>query len=179
MQELKLEKGRPEDNGRLAKEIRCYDLLDSLGIEYMRVDHDAADNMEVCQAIDEVLGATICKNLFLCNRQQTVFYLLMIPDNKSFVTKDFSKALGISRVSFAPASFMEEYLDITPGSVSVLGLMNDKDNNVNLIVDREVLKGEYVGCHPCINTSSLRIRTDDMFDTIVPAMHHEMQVIDL
>jgi Ala-tRNA(Pro) deacylase len=147
---MKLFKGRPDNaTQRLEKEMRVYDLLDELEIEYHRVDHEPAMTMEVCEEIDKTLGATICKNLFLCNRQQTVFYLLMIPDTKSFVTKDFSKALGISRVSFAPASFMEEYLDITPGSVSVLGLMNDRDHNVNLIVDREVLKGEYVGCHPC------------------------------
>ena len=179
MQELKLEKGRPEDNGRLAKEIRCYDLLDSLGIEYMRVDHDAADNMEICQAIDEVLGATICKNLFLCNAQKTKFYLLMIREDKKFLTKDISKQINSARLSFGSAEYMEQFLDITPGSVSVLGLMNDKENNVTLLVDEDVLKAEYFGCHPCIKTSSLRLKIADVFGPFLQAVHHEYTVVKL
>lgn len=175
-----LEKGRPADvNGRLEKEIRCYDLLDGLGIEYHRIDHEHADNMEECAAIDASLGATICKNLFLCNRQQTDFYLLLIPGDKVFKTKDLSKQIGSARLSFAGAEHMEQYLDITPGSVSILGLMNDKENAVRLLVDEDVLKGEYVGCHPCINTSSLRIRTEDMFGKLTEAMHHAYTVVQL
>ena len=175
-----LEKGRPADcAGRLDKEIRCYDLLDSLGLDYWRVDHYAANTIEVCAAIDEVLGATICKNLFLCNRQKTAFYLLMIPGNKVFKTKDLSHQIGSSRLSFAGAEDMEKYLDITPGSVSVLGLMNDKDKQVQLLVDEEILGDEWLGCHPCINTSSLRIKTADVFGPILKAMGHEMRVVSL
>ena len=175
-----LEKGRPAScEGRLDKEIRCYDLLDSLGIEFWRVDHAPADNMEVCAQIDETLEATICKNLFLCNRQKTVFYLLMIPGDKVFKTKELSHQIGSSRLSFAGAEDMEQYLDITPGSVSVLGLMNDKEKKVNLLVDEDVLKGEWVGCHPCINTSSLRLKTADVFGPLLHAMEHEMRVVAL
>ena len=175
-----LEKGRPADcAGRLEKEIRCYDLLDGLGVNYWRVDHYAANTIEVCAAIDEVLGATICKNLFLCNRQKTAFYLLMIPGNKVFKTKDLSHQIGSSRLSFAEAEDMEKYLDITPGSVSVLGLMNDKDKQVQLLVDEEILGDEWLGCHPCINTSSLRIKTADVFGPILKAMGHEMRVVSL
>ncbi|MBQ8801469.1 MAG: prolyl-tRNA synthetase associated domain-containing protein [Clostridium sp.] len=175
-----LEKGRPADcAGRLEKEIRCYDLLDGLGVNYWRVDHYAANTIEVCAAIDEVLGATICKNLFLCNRQKTAFYLLMIPGNKVFKTKDLSHQIGSSRLSFAGAEDMEKYLDITPGSVSVLGLMNDKDKQVQLLVDEEILGDEWLGCHPCINTSSLRIKTADVFGPILKAMGHEMRVVSL
>ena len=175
-----LEKGRPANcAGRLEKEIRCYDLLDGLGVDYWRVDHYAANTIEVCVAIDEVLGATICKNLFLCNRQKPAFYLLMIPGNKVFKTKDLSHQIGSSRLSFAGAEDMEKYLDITPGSVSVLGLMNDKDKQVQLLVDEEILGDEWLGCHPCINTSSLRIKTADVFGPVLKAMGHEMRTVIL
>lgn len=178
--ELVLVKGRPTDeSGRLDKEIRVYDFLDSLGIEYQRVDHQVADTMEECQLIDETLEATICKNLFLCNAARKKFYLLMIVGDKKFVTKDISAQIGSSRLSFAPSEYMEKYLDITPGSVSVLGLMNDKDNVVNLVIDEDLLKGEYIGCHPCINTSSLKLRTKDLIDVIIPSMNHEVRYVKL
>jgi len=179
--ELKLVKGRPEStDGRLEKEIRTYDLLDSLGIEYERVDHEEANTMEACLAIDEVLApAVICKNLFLCNAQKTKFYLLMIREDKKFLTKDISKQINSARLSFGPAEYMEQFLDITPGSVSVLGLMNDKENNVTLLVDEDVLKAEYVGCHPCINTSSLRLKTADVFGKLLEAVKHEYTVVTL
>jgi len=177
---MQLIHGRPETNdGRLAKEIRVYDLLDSLGISFERVDHAPAMTMEVCAAIDEVLEATICKNLLLCNRQGTVFYLLMLPGNKVFKTSVLSKQIGSSRLSFASAEAMEQFLDITPGSVSVMGLMNDHDNRVQLLMDKDVLKGEYIGCHPCINTSSLRFKTADLMEKILPAMGHEPIFVDL
>lgn len=177
---MKLEKGRPtEIAGREEKELRVYDFLDSLSIEYMRVDHEAADNMEVCAAIDEVLEATICKNLFLCNRQKTNFYLLMMPGDKPFKTKEISSQINSARLSFAGPEEMEQFLDIKPGAVSIMGLMNDKDNMVKLLVDEDILKGEYVGCHPCVNTSSLRIRTKDLFGVVLDNMHHDMTVVQL
>ena len=177
---MELVTGRPATNeGRLEKEIRCYDLLDILGVEYQRIDHEAAMTMEACVEIDKVLDATICKNLLLCNRQCTAFYLLMIPGNKQFKTSVLSKEIGSSRLSFAKPEYMLEYLDITPGSVSVLGLMNDHDHHVQLLMDEDVLKGEYFGCHPCINTSSLRIRTADLMDKILPAMDHPARIVVL
>ena len=177
---MELVKGRPATNeGRLDKEIRCYDLLDQLGVEYQRIDHEAAMTMEACAEIDKVLDATICKNLLLCNRQNTAFYLLMIPGDKVFKTSVLSKEIGSSRLSFAKPEFMEEYLDITPGSVSVLGLMNDHDHHVQLLMDEDILKGEYFGCHPCINTSSLRIRTSDLMEKIIPAMDHPARIVTL
>jgi len=177
---LELFKGRPENTqGRLEKEIKCYDLLDSLGIEYERVDHSAAETMEVCLEIDKALGAMICKNLFLCNRQQTEFYLLMIPGDKVFKTKELSSQIGSARLSFANADHMQEFLDITPGSVSVLGLMNDTQNRVRLLVDEDILKDEYVGCHPCINTSSLKIKTEDVFGKLIKQMNHPMTTVRL
>ena len=177
---MELQQGRPQNcSDRLAKEIRCYDLLDSLCVSYQRIDHEAAMTMEACAAIDEALQATICKNLLLCNRQCTAFYLLMIPGNKVFKTKDLSAQIGSSRLSFASPEYMEQYLDTTPGSVSILGLMNDKENHVQLLIDEDVLKGDYIGCHPCINTSSLRIPTADILHKILPAMHHELRTVQL
>ena len=177
---MKLEFGRPATNeGRLDKEIRCYDLLDSLGIEYGRVDHEPAMTMEACEAVDEALGATMCKNLMLCNRQCTVFYILLMPGEKVFKTSELSKKIGSSRLSFAKGEYMEEFLDITPGSLSILGLMNDKDHHVNLLIDEDVLKGEYIGVHPCMNTSSLRIKTADMMEKLIPAMGHEPTIVSL
>ena len=171
--------GEPDDAGRLAKEIRVYDLLDRLGEEFDRIDHEAAMTMEVCEEIDAALGATICKNLFLCNRQETDFYLLMMPGDKKFKTKDLSKQLGVARLSFANETFMEEFLDITPGSVSVMGLMNDHGGRVSLVIDEDVLTGEFVGCHPCINTSSIRLRTVDLREKIIPALGHAPTVVSL
>ena len=177
---MKLMQGRPADcSGRLEKEIRVYDLLDQLGVSYQRVDHEPAMTMEICAAIDVALEATICKNLLLCNRQCTAFYLLMIPGDKVFKTKDLSKQIGSSRLSFAAPEYMEKYLDITPGSVSVLGLMNDRDNHVQLVIDEDVRKGDFFGCHPCINTSSLRIATKDLLEKIIPAMGHEPIFVEL
>ena len=179
---MELQNGRPETtSGRLDKEIRVYDLLDKLGITYQRVDHEATMTMEACEEVDRILGddTTICKNLFLCNRQETNFYLLLMPGDKPFKTKDLSAQINSARLSFAKPEYMEKYLDITPGSVSVMGLMNDHDNAVRLLVDEDVLKGEWVGCHPCINTSSLRIKTKDMFGPVIKAMHHDMTVVKL
>lgn len=177
---MELQNGRPSNEaGRLEKEIRTYDLLDKLNISYQRIDHEAAETMEICAEIDKVLEATICKNLFLCNRQKTNFYLLMMPGDKTFKTKELSKQIGSARLSFASPEDMERYLDITPGSVSIMGLMNDTENVVQLLVDEDVLKGEYVGCHPCINTSSIRIKTEDLFGRVLEAMHHTMRVVKL
>ena len=177
---MTLFEGRPADcTGRLEKEIRTYDFLDSLGISYQRIDHAPAMTMEVCADIDAALEATICKNLMLCNRQCTAFYLLMIPGSKQFKTSELSHQIGSSRLSFAAPEYMEQFLDITPGSVSVLGLMNDKEMNVQLLIDEDVLKGEFVGMHPCINTSSLRLKTADLFEKILPATHHTPIVVEL
>ena len=133
---MELQNGRPADAaGRLEKEIRTYDFLDELGVDYQRVDHEAAFTMEACKEVDEALSVEMCKNLFLCNRQKTDFYLLLLLGDKVFKTKELSKQIGSARLSF--------------------------------------------GCHPCVNTSSIRVKTKDMFDTVIKAMHHEMTVVRL
>lgn len=176
--EIKLYKGRPADS-RIPKEERCYELLESLGIEFERVDHDYADTIEACHEVEKVLGCEICKNLLLTNRQMTDVYLLLMPGDKPFKTKILSKQIGSARLSFASEEQMLKHLDITPGSVSVLGLMNDTDNKVRLLVDRELLNQEYIGCHPCINSSTLKIKTSDIMEKLLPAMQHEASLVDL
>lgn len=187
---LEVFKGRPSCNGqRLDREIRVYDLLDSLGVLYERVDHEPAMTMDVCAQIDEAFGRVrgaeaasledreshpvICKNLFLCNRQKTRYYLLMMPGDKKFLTKDLSAQINSARLSFAGDDDMLALLDVTPGSVSVMGLMNDSENRVQLLIDSDVLKSDYIGCHPCMNTSSLRLKVSDLIDRILPAIHHD------
>lgn len=177
---MTLQEGRPADcTGRLPKEVRTYDFLDALGIVYQHIDHEAAMTMEACAAIDTALEATMCKNLFLCNRQCTDFYLLMLPGDKVFKTKELSKQLGCSRLSFGDGSYMEQYLDITPGSLSVLGLMNDKEHRVQLLIDEDILQGECIGVHPCVNTASLRLRTKDLMEILIPAMGHIPKMVSL
>lgn len=170
--------GRPAYE-RIPKEERCYDLLDSLGVEYARVDHDHADTIEACHEIEKLLGCEICKNLFLTNRQMTEVWLLLMPGEKPFKTKLLSKQIGSARLSFASPDQMLRYLDITPGSVSVLGLMNDGEHKVRLLIDRDLLSQESIGMHPCINTSSLRVKTADLLEKLLPAMEHEATLVDL
>lgn len=195
---LPIFQGRPSDcTGRMEREIRVYDLLDSLGIVYDRIDHDPAMTMEVCAQIDAAFGrmsleefrhcdaseqqnhAIVCKNLFLCNKQKTHYYLLMMPGQKKFLTRNLSAQINSARLSFADADDMLSMLDITPGSVSVMGLMNDREHRVQLLIDSDVVRSRYVGCHPCINTSSLRLKTDDLLHKLLPAIGHEPIMVTL
>ena len=179
---MELLKGAPADmTGRQDREIRTYAFLDALGVAYERTDHpdEPATTMEACEKIDAILNVRICKNLFLCNRQKTAFYLLVMPGDKPFKTKELSKQMNISRLSFADETYMKELLDIYPGSVSVLGLMNDKEHRVQLVIDEDVLKEAYFGCHPCANTSSLRFKTADLTDKIIPALGAEPIIVHL
>jgi len=171
--------GKPDCAERLPKEERVYDLLDKLKIPYEGVDHDTADTIEACETVDKELGISMCKNLFLRNQQKTTFFLLLMPGDKKFMTKDLSKQLNISRLSFAEPEYMEKYLDITPGSVSVLGLMNDQDWYVDLLIDKDLLEHEYIGCHPCINTSSLKIKTDDIIKKFLKHTKHRHRMVKL
>lgn len=177
---MELMKGRPTDTRtRQEKEVKVYDLLDELEIEYERTDHEEANTMEACNEIDRILGTLICKNLFLCNRQKTQFYLLMMPGDKPFKTKDISKQINSARLSFASPEDMEKYLNIKPGAVSIMGLMNDTENQVQLLIDKPVIEKEYLGCHPCVSTSSLKMKTKDVLEKFLPAVHHEPIFVNL
>lgn len=180
MNMYEVRKGRPSELcGRSEKEIRTYDLLDALGIEYSAVDHERTDTMEACAEIDGLLGVEMCKNLFLCNRQKTDFHLLMMPGSKPFKTKELSSQLGVSRLSFASPEDMERLLGVTPGSASVMGLMNDTEKRVTLLIDGEILKSEFIGCHPCVNTASLKIATSDIVNVFIPKTGHFVTEVTL
>ena len=177
---MELVNGRPADcAGRLEKEIRCYDLLDSLGIDFRRIDHEAAMTMEACEEIDRVLDAVICKNLLLCNRQCTEFYLLMLPGDKHFKTSVLSKEIGSSRLSFAPEESLWELLRCHPGSATILGLANDTEHRVRLLIDREVYDAPFFSCHPCICTSTLKLKTADVLEKLLPHTGHTPVIVDL
>lgn len=195
---LTIYQGRPQDvTGRHIREVRVYDFLDRLGIAYDRLDHEPAMTMEVCAQIDTAFERMtldememvcpeerashpiICKNLVLCNRQKTSFYLLMMPGDKKFLTKDLSAQINSARLSFAGEEDMLRLLDVTPGSATVLALMNDVEGRVQLLIDNDVLQSQWVGCHPCMNTSSLRFKTSDLVNVILPALAHEPIVVTL
>lgn len=177
---MELFDGRPQDvNGRLDREVRVYDFLDNLGIKYKRTDHEPANTMEACNEIDAVLGVLICKNLFLCNRQKTNYYLLMMPGDKKFKTKELSSQINSARLSFADPEDMLTYLDIEPGAVSIMGLMNDKKHDVQLLIDEDVLVGDELGCHPCVCTSSLKLNTKDVIEKFLPATGHDYKTVHL
>lgn len=172
--------GKPVDVlNRVEKEIKVYDYLDLLGVSYCTVDHEPLTTMEACQEVDRILGVRMCKNLFLCNTQKTNFYLLMMPGEKKFVTKDLSKQLGTARLSFASADSMEEFLNISPGAVSVMGLMNDMNHRVQLVIDQEIIDCEYVACHPCVNTSSIKLATKDILQEFLPSVAHDPIIVRL
>lgn len=170
---------RPDFSTRLDKENRCYDVLEKLEISFIRIDHEEAKTIEDCNDIDQLLQTTICKNLFLCNSQKTKFYLLVLPGYKKFQTKEVSSQIGSSRLSFAPQEYMEKFLDITPGSVSILGLINDTQNRVQLLIDKDILLEEYFACHPCINTTSLRMKTTDIIQKFLPYVDHVPVLVEL
>ena len=177
---MELYNGRPEaTSGRKEKEIKVYDILDSLHIPYIRADHEAVMTMEACEEIDKALGMEICKNLFLCNRKKTSYYLLLMPGNKALKTKELSQQIPTTRLSFASGEDMETYLNVTPGSATVMGLIFDPENKVQLLVDEELLEQEEFGCHPCVNTSSIKMKTADVFDKFLKEIHHDYITVKL
>lgn len=180
MMDKELVAGVPKDTeGRLQKELAVYELLQKLDIAFWRIDHSAAMTMEDCEEVDQKLDTVMCKNLFLCNSQKTKFYMLLMPADKKFKTKDLSRQIQSARLSFGDEEHMEQYLNIKPGSVSVMGLMNDTENQVQLLIDRELLKEEWFACHPCVNTSSLRMRLEDVLEKFLPAVHHDYIAVEL
>jgi Ala-tRNA(Pro) deacylase len=167
------------DSDRVKVELDTYEVLEKLEIPFTGIDHDVAMTMEDLQEVEKVLDVKVRKNLFLCNSQKTKFYMLVMPGDKKFLTKDLSKQINSARLSFADGSYMEQYLNITPGSLSILGLMYDKENRVQLVIDKDVLESEYFGCHPCINTSTIKIKTWHIMNTFLPFVNHQPIIVDL
>lgn len=177
---MTIETGRPADcSGRLEKECAVYELLEQLDIPFTRADHPAAFTMEECEAVSQALHTPICKNLFLCNRQKTAFYLLLLPASKPFRTKEITAQLGCARLSFAGEEQLASLLHLTPGSATIFGLQYDTENRVQLVVDRDLLDEAFFGCHPCINTSTIRLSTSDVFNRLTHALHHDYTLVTL
>ena len=168
---------RPRES-RSEQEDAIYDKLDELSIPFDRVDHDAANTMEDCLLIEETLGGKICKNLFLCNRQATEFYLLMMPGEKPFKTKYLSTQLGCARLSFAGAEHMAELLRTVPGSVSALELLFDTERRVKLVIDRDLLEEDTISGHPGFSTSTLKLSREDLL-LYVEATGHTPELVVL
>ena len=175
----KLFYSKPSDKNRAQKEIATYNILDKLCIAYIGTEHNEASTIEALQEVEMFLGVKVCKNLLLCNSQKTKFYLLIMPGDKKFLTKNLSKQINSARLSFADGSFMEELLNIMPGSLSIFGLIFDKEHKVNLIIDREVLKDEYIGFHPCVNTATLKIKSLDITEKFLPYTGHIPTMVEL
>ena len=177
---MTIETGRPADcSGRPEKECAVYDLLERLDISFTRADHPAAFTMEECEAVSQALHTPICKNLFLCNRQKTAFYLLLLPASKPFRTKEITAQRGCARLSFAGEEQLASLLHLTPGAATIFGLQYDTENRVQLVVDRDLLDEAYFGCHPCINTTTIRLKTSDVFDRLTHALHHDYTLVTL
>ncbi len=165
--------GRPTDITSCSEaETLVYDFLDRIGVNYTTLCHPAAFTMEECENVRKNIGAPVFKNLFLTNRQQTDYYLLMIPADKPFKTKYLSSQLGCARLSFASAEAMMEMLHIMPGAVSPLGLIHDTSHRVRLIVDRDLAGVDLYACHPCVNTASIALSLSDLLEKVIPATGH-------
>jgi len=179
MAQYELISGRAPKGTRDAVEEACYNFLDSLGVEYVRADHEALYTMEALVPVEQALGCGVAKNLFLANRQQTEFYLLLMPGDKPFKTKYLSAQLDCSRLSFGSEDQLQSYLGTTHGSASVLGLLNDKTHAVHLIADRDLKESTWFACHPCRNTSTLRFRSTDLLDKVLPALDYDLTWVEL
>ena len=155
------------------------DYLKNLGIEFSVISHDAAETLEKCAEIEKIIGGKICKNLFLQTTTGSVHYLLMMSSKKKFVTKEVSKLLGSSRLSFASGEKMEEMLGTSSGSLSITSLVFDKDKKVKLAIDKDVISEEYICCHPCDCTATLKIKTSDVTDILIPSLGVAPIIIDI
>jgi Ala-tRNA(Pro) deacylase len=158
---------------------RVFGALNDLHIPFQRVDTDEAITMDDCVMIDQRLQMKMVKTLFLCNRQQTEFYLFITCGDKSFRSKDFSHALGISRVSFAPAEMLLTMLHTHVGAATVLSMLEDDDNRVKVVMDKDVTAEEWYGCSDGTTTGYMKLRTDDVMNVFLPFVHHQATVIEV
>lgn len=161
------------------KKQKVYDFLDTLGIEYKNFDHEPLMSISQADELDKKMGVSIAKNLFLSTKHSTEFYLLLMQGDKKFNTGKVSKQVQVPRMTFGNDEKLLMYLDITPGSVSPLGLINDNDNNVNFLIDGDLLKEEYVAVHPNLNTSTVVLRVTDLLEKILPATNHTYRIVEV
>lgn len=170
---------RAPENITNATEKKVFALLDKLKIPYECVTNDVVETMEECKEVDEALGTEIRKSIFLCNKKKTSFFLIVMPAEKSLDTATLSNKIGVPHLSFASAEYMEQHLGALPGSASVMGLINDEDDYVQLIIDKEVADEEWFGCNPGINTAHLKMKTTDLINKFLPKINHRAKIMSL
>lgn len=163
---------------RCALETKVYETLSKLSIPFELVDNDSVESMEECIEISEKLGAEIRKTIFLCNRKKTSFYMVILPANKSFNTKEHCKKMDVSRLSFASGDLMMQHLDVAPGTATIMSLINDPDEKVELFIDKEIANSEFFACNPGANTTHLKIKTKDLLNKLLPKIDHPATIIE-
>ena len=156
-----------------------YNTLEALEIPFERVDTDEAITMEDCVEIGKKLDTSIVKTLFLCNRQKTNFYLFVTTEDKPFVTKDFSRALEISRVSFASPEMLFDMLGTKVGSATALSCVFDKENKVKIILDKDAVSSEWYGCSDGTTTGYMKLKTEDLINKYLPFSNHIPTIIEI
>ncbi len=144
--------------------------LNSISVDYKIIEHSPAATIEECKKIEEILNDTICKNLLLRTTNGSAYYLLILRNDKQFITSRISKLLGSSRLSFASGEEMEILLNTLPGSLSILSLIFDKDKKMKLAIDKDVIENEFFCCHPCDNSATLKIKTTDILNVYLPSL---------
>jgi len=169
----------PPSEFKTVLQEKTYRALQELHIPFERVDTDEAITMEDCIQINKVLNVKVVKTLFLCNRQQTSFYLFITAGDKPFKTKDFSKALGVSRVSFAPADLMEKMLGTKVGATTVFSALLDKDNAIPVVFDKEVTCEEWYGCTDGTTTCYMKVKTEHILHAFLPYTKHLPLIIEV
>lgn len=156
-----------------------YKFLSENNIEFSRVDNDEAVTMEDCIEIDKALDMKTVKTLFLCNRQKTQFYLFVTEGDKPFVTKDFSSALGISRVSFASAEMLDEIIGTKVGATTIFGVLREQAQEVRVVFDKAVCESEWFGCSDGTTSCYMKLKTDDILNKLLPSSGHTYEVIEV
>lgn len=155
------------------------DFLNENGIEYEKFTHNSVSSIEECKEIESIVGGEICKNLLLRNTPGTAYFLLSMKGNKAFVTKDISKKLGVSRLSFVSPEEMLLLVNTAPGSLGLMSLIFDENKKIRFAVDKDLLENEFFCCHAGINTCTLKIKTQDVFEKLLPLMRIEANIIEI
>ena len=172
--ELIVKQGRPEDfDKRPEKEQRVYEFLDELGIDYLYLDHQEEFSMGDAADADEAIGVVGAKNVFLRDKKRRNYFLILVNGTKRIDLKPISELTGIKKLTFCHEDDLDEVLGLTPGAVTPLGLLNDPEGRVQLIIDESLQDEELFAMHPCVNTVTIRMSNQDFMNTVIPAMGHE------
>lgn len=173
IQKTALEKGHNETQDR------AFALLEELNIPFECVENEVVETMEECKELDEALGTEIRKSLLIRNQKKTRYYLVVMPAAKRCNMGDLSWKLGEGKLSFASEQAMMDLLGAHPGSASIMGIINDTEDAVQVVFDQSVTKEEWFGCNTGINTAHLKLKTEDVLKKILPALHHKPMIVSL